>query len=89
MYRVLKPGGLASMAFTNRCFPSKIVPIWANPYTDMNHVKIVCNYFHFSATWQEVAVVDISPDGWEGKRNPMFVVQAKKPLLDSDLVVIT
>lgn len=76
MHRVLKPGGLAAMAFTNRCFPTKIVPIWARPFTDLNHIKIVCNYFHFSATWIDLTVVDVSPS----LRNPMFIVQARKPL---------
>ena len=68
MYRVLKPGGLAAMAFTNRCFPTKIVPIWQKPFTDENHVKIVANYFHFSAEWKDISVVDISP---KNRMNPM------------------
>lgn len=77
-YRVLKPGGLAAMAFTNRCFPTKIVPIWAEPFTDRNHVKIVMNYFHFSDSWEELALVDVSPS----LRDPMYIVQAKKPAIN-------
>ena len=41
MHRVLKPGGLACMAFTIRCFPTKIVPIWNKPFTEMHHAQIV------------------------------------------------
>lgn len=78
MYRVLKPGGLAAMAFTNRCFPTKIVPIWANPFTDLNHCKIVGTYFKFSADWKDINVVDVSPAGRIGQQDPMFIVQARK-----------
>lgn len=79
MFRVLKPGGMASMAFTNRCFASKVVPIWLRPFTDQQHANIVANYFHFSGDWEDLCVVDVSPPGWVGQRDPMYVVQARKP----------
>lgn len=68
------------MAFTNRCFPTKIVPIWQEPFSDVNHVKIVATYFHFSARWDNLAVVDVSPPGPTGRRDPMYIVQARKPI---------
>jgi hypothetical protein len=78
IHRVLKPGGICAIAFTNRCFPSKIVPIWARPFTDVHHVRIVANYFHFSAEWKSVDVIDVSPAGWVGERDPMYIVQGRK-----------
>ena len=84
MHRVLKPGGTAAMAFTNRCFPQKIVPIWADPFTDFNHAKIVGNYFHFSSSgWEDISAVDVSPPGPLGEQDPMIVVQARKSISSS------
>ena len=79
MHRVLKPGGLCCMAFTNRCFPSKVVPAWADPFSDLSHVRLVGNYFHFSADWAGTECADVSPPGWLGQRDPMLVVLARKP----------
>ena len=81
MYRVLRPGGLACCAFTNRCFPTKVVPIWTRPFTEAAHARVVANYFHFApdSKW-EVGVADVSPDGWVGQRDPMIVVMGRKPL---------
>ena len=73
MHRVLRPGGLACMAFTNRCFPTKVVPVWTKPFTEAHHVEVVASYFHYSAAWSEIGVADVSPDGWAGQRDPMIV----------------
>lgn len=78
MRRVLKPGGLAAMAFTNRCFPTKVVPVWTRPFTDTAHARLVASYFHFSGGWEDISVADVSPDGWAGQQDPMIVVQARK-----------
>merc|ERR1712086_543785 len=63
MHRVLKPGGVAIMSFSNRCFPSKAIKMWV---ADMNngpeHCGIIGNYFHFnpSGGWKDVGSADIS-----------------------------
>lgn len=74
VHRVLKPGGRACMAFTNRCFADKVVQCWLRPFSDVNHCSIVAAYFHYSAAWAAIDVVDVSPDGWAGMQNPMLVV---------------
>ena len=68
------------MAFTNRCFPSKIVPIWKQPFSDVNHIKIVGTYFKFSGggCWEDLICVDVSPPNVP--TDPMLIVQARKPL---------
>mmetsp|Transcript_2628 Transcript_2628/g.7668 ORF Transcript_2628/g.7668 Transcript_2628/m.7668 type:complete len:261 (-) Transcript_2628:10-792(-) len=78
MRRVLRPGGLAAMAFTNRCFPTKVVPCWTRPFTEPAHARIVASYYHF-AGFEDISVADVSPDGWVGQRDPMIVVQARAP----------
>lgn len=75
--RTLKPGGLCTCAFTNRCFPQKVVGMWLRPQDDTAHIKIVASYLHF-AGFVDIAVADCSPPGFVGMRDPLFVVQARK-----------
>ncbi|CAE7876601.1 unnamed protein product [Symbiodinium sp. KB8] len=78
MHRVLKPGGVAIMSFSNRCFFTKAISMWVRDMSDgPGHCQIVGNYFHFnpSGGWKDIQSVDIS----KGPRaNPMWVVVAVK-----------
>ena len=56
----------------------KIVPVWARPFTEPNHVKIVGAYYKYSAEWSEIGVADCSPDGWIGQNDPCIVVVGRK-----------
>ena len=71
-------GGCAMFALSNRCFPTKVVPLWNRPFTEAHHAEIVATYFKYSAEWDEVGVFDVSPDGWTGQRDPMIVVVGRK-----------
>ena len=73
--RVLKPGGLALMSFSNRCFPTKAVAIWTST-GDLDHIWIVGSYFHYAGGFEPPAAVDISPA--QGRSDPMYVVYARK-----------
>lgn len=79
MHRVLKPGGVAIMSFSNRCFFTKAIKMWV---ADMNdgpgHCRIVGNYFHFNPLggWRDISSVDITRD--PRRSNPMWVVTAVK-----------
>ena len=73
--RVLKPGGLAVMSFSNRCFPTKAVSVWTAT-GDLDHIWIVGAYFHFAGGFEGLAVEDISPK--PGETGPMYVVFARK-----------
>ena len=73
--RVLKPGGLAIMSFSNRCFPTKAVSVWTAT-GDLDHIWIVGAYFHFAGGFTGLAAEDISPK--PGKTDPMYVVFARK-----------
>lgn len=78
MHRVLKPGGVAIMSFSNRCFPTKAIKMWVADMGDgPGHCQIVGNYFHFcpEGGFRDIASADISQTS-EG--NPMWVVTAVK-----------
>lgn len=85
IHRVLRPGGLACMAFTNRCFQSKVVRRWLAPFDNVAHVELVGAYFAFSAPWAACEVADVSPDGWAGQQNPMLVVCGRKGTVQATL----
>ncbi|XP_031494476.1 uncharacterized protein LOC116260347 [Nymphaea colorata] len=75
MCRVLKPGGLAIMSFSNRCFWTKAISIWTST-GDADHVLIVGSYFHYAGGFETPQAVDISPN--PGRSDPMYVVYARK-----------
>ncbi|KAK9828028.1 hypothetical protein WJX81_002490 [Elliptochloris bilobata] len=87
MHRVLKPGGLAIMSFSNRCFPTKAISIWTST-GDADHCWIVGAYFHFSVPggWTPPTAADITPGPAGGaigayfgaRSDPMYVVSARK-----------
>eukprot|EP00884_Botryococcus_braunii_P016808 jgi/Botrbrau1/3810/Bobra.0183s0042.2 len=80
MHRVLKPGGLAIMSFSNRCFPTKAIAVWTAT-SDADHVWIVGSYFHYSVPggFTPPKAEDITPaPGFFGKTDPMYVVYARK-----------
>merc|ERR1712190_671376 len=62
MNRVLKPGGVAVMSFSNRCFPTKAINMWVKDMNDgPGHCKIVGNYFNFSPEngWGAITALDL------------------------------
>ncbi|KAH8954410.1 hypothetical protein BDL97_08G077900 [Sphagnum fallax] len=75
MNRVLKPGGLAVMSFSNRCFFTKAISIWTST-GDTDHVWIVGSYFHYAKGFEPPQAVDISPN--PGRTDPMYVVFSRK-----------
>lgn len=79
VHRVMKPGGVAIMSFSNRCFPTKAISMWvANMADGPGHCQIVGNYFRFAPEggWKDISSVDISPN--PGRSDPMWVVTAVK-----------
>ncbi|KFK29514.1 hypothetical protein AALP_AA7G144200 [Arabis alpina] len=75
MNRILKPGGLALMSFSNRCFFTKAISIWTST-GDADHALIVGSYFHYAGGFEPPQAVDISPN--PGRSDPMFVVYSRK-----------
>ncbi|KAL8171296.1 hypothetical protein V2J09_023100 [Rumex salicifolius] len=75
MHRILKPGGLAIMSFSNRCFWTKAISIWTST-SDAEHVGIVGSYFHYAGGFEPPQGVDISPN--PGRSDPMYIVYSRK-----------
>ncbi|PSS15518.1 Malonyl-[acyl-carrier protein] O-methyltransferase [Actinidia chinensis var. chinensis] len=75
MCRILKPGGLVIMSFSNRCFWTKAISIWTST-GDAEHVMIVGSYFHYAGGYEPPQAVDISPN--PGRSDPMYIVYSKK-----------
>jgi hypothetical protein len=59
--RVLRPGGVAAFALSNRCFPSKAVNIWLRS-SDLQRVHLVGAYFHYSGGFHPPSAAQISPN---------------------------
>lgn len=76
VYRVMKPGGIAIMSFSNRMFPTKVINIWLSS-SDEDRVRIVMSYFMTcGAGFVDVHGYEMATSGTD----PLFVVTARKPL---------
>jgi SAM-dependent methyltransferase len=58
MNRILRPGGICLMSFSNRCFPTKAIAMWLQA-DDIGRLTIVASYFHYSETWGSIEAFDI------------------------------
>lgn len=57
--RILRPGGISVMSFSNRCFASKVVAMWLES-DDYSRMKIVGSYYHYSSLkWIDIQALDI------------------------------
>lgn len=59
--RVLKPGAPFIITFSNRCFPTKAVNIWAAT-DDNDHLQLVGIYFQAASLWRDITLQDRSAD---------------------------
>ena len=57
MHRILRPGGISLMSFSNRCFPTKAVAMWLQA-DDIGRLTIVGSYYHYSAEWRSIEALD-------------------------------
>lgn len=80
MHRVLRNDGSAHMAFSNRCFPTKVIGKWMG-MSDEERRKWVGGYFWASGGWKDVEEV-ILKEGqggfWGSHEDPLFVIRARK-----------
>jgi len=73
--RVLKPGGVFIISFSNRCFPTKAVAVWLT-MTDRQHLDLVERYLHEAGNWHE-----IDRESKSGPHDPMFIVSARRKVV--------
>ena len=70
--RVLRPGGVLVVTFSNRCFPTKAVAIW-QATDDRGHVDVVSGYLAEAGGWGEVDALAAT-----GRGDPLFAVIARR-----------
>jgi SAM-dependent methyltransferase len=69
--RVLKPGGVFIVTFSNRCFPTKAVAVWLGS-SDRQHLALVTNYFEQAGNWHDIHTSANTPRG----ADPLYAVWA-------------
>jgi predicted DsbA family dithiol-disulfide isomerase len=77
MHRVLRPGGVAVIAHSHRCFIEKAVKVFADAtYDGEGHTHHICRYFQHSPVggWDHLATADVSPRHGD----PVWLVTAVK-----------
>lgn len=80
MHRILRVGGSAHMAFSNRCFPTKVIGKWMR-MDDEERRCWIGGYFWASDGWEDVEEVILKegkPGSWGSSEDPLFVVRARK-----------
>ncbi len=73
--RVLKPGALFAISFSNRVFATKAVAIWRG-LGDADHARLVEIYLRSAGGYQDLSFVDLSPA--PGKSDPLYLVSARR-----------
>ena len=77
VYRLLKPGGVFIVSFSNRCFPTKAVGAWLHS-GDQDHISLVHSYFQLSAPWED-AHARIKSAETPPNTDPLYMLWAYKP----------
>jgi SAM-dependent methyltransferase len=72
--RVLKGGGLALVATSHRCFPSKAILAW-HASSPQDRIRLIQRYFELAGGFAPAEFVDRSPPAGE---DPLWVVTARK-----------
>ncbi len=78
--RVLQPGGLAIVSFSNRMFPHKAINAWRDG-SDEQHLELVSNYFRIAGGFNEPEILAHRGGGllpWLSLTDPFYAVIATK-----------
>jgi SAM-dependent methyltransferase len=73
--RVLRPGGLFVVTFSNRCFPTKAIRGWLESL-DSGRISIVRAYFEHSHAYASPTDEHVNPGVWG---DPLYAVWAATP----------
>ena len=71
--RVLKPGGLALIASSHRCFPTKAIAAWHSLRAE-ERIRLIQFYFESAGGFTPAEFIDQSP----ANADPLWVVIARK-----------
>jgi len=76
--RVLRPGGVLLVAFSNRMFATKAVAIWQS-VDEAQRPQVVAAYLQAAGGFDEPTVEEHRPArGWRGGGDPLWVVVARR-----------
>jgi hypothetical protein len=73
--RLLKPGALLAISFSNRLFATKAVAIWRG-VGDADHARLLEIYLRTAGGYQDLAFKDLSPA--PGESDPLYLVSARR-----------
>lgn len=77
VHRILKPGGVFIVTFSNRMFPTKAVYIW-RASSDRGRVDLVGTYMETAGDFEDIQGIFANPqDSPPG--DPLFAVHSRKP----------
>ena len=71
--RILRPGGVFIVTFSNRCFPTKAVRAWLQR-DDYGHAALVAGYLKAARNWTGIEHLDRSPQAGD----PLHAVIARR-----------
>ena len=74
--RVLKPGGIFVVTFSNRMFPTKAVLVWRQS-TDRGRIELVTSYMEAAGNFQDIRSGFVNPDT-SPPNDPLFAVVGRK-----------
>ena len=74
--RVLKPGGVFVVTFSNRMFPTKAVRLWRES-TDRGRIELVTSYMEAAGNFDEIRSGLVNPDN-SPPNDPLFAVAGRK-----------
>ena len=76
--RLLKPGALLAISFSNRLFATKAVAIWRS-VGDADHARLLEIYLRTAGGYQDLTLEDLSPA--PGKSDPLYLVSARREMV--------
>ena len=74
--RILRPGGVFIVTFSNRLFPTKAVRIWRNT-SDRGHLELVAAYMDYAGNFEDIKGGLVNPQQ-SPPGDPLFVVMSRK-----------
>jgi SAM-dependent methyltransferase len=82
--RILRPGGIFIVTFSNRLFPTKAVRIWRNT-SDRSHLELVASYMDYAGNFEDIKGGLANPQQ-SPPSDPLFVVMGRKPAKPGEAV---
>ena len=74
--RILKPGGLFAVIYSNRMFPTKAVAIW-RMLNDREHADLIAAYFRHAGNFVDLQAQSHTPPA-VAYTDPIYIVMARK-----------